>query len=54
VPVIDADQLFDIMLGALFTRALNEGAEGAEQFAHAVALVITTTLQDIDTAAASA
>jgi hypothetical protein len=33
------------MLGALFTRALNEGAAGADGFAHAVALVITTTLQ---------
>ena len=37
--------LFDVMLGALFTRALNQGAEDAEEFAHAVALVITTTLQ---------
>jgi AcrR family transcriptional regulator len=44
-PVVDPDLLFDVMLGALFTRALNEGAEGAEEFAHAVALVITTTLQ---------
>ena len=33
------------MLGALFTRALNQGAEDAEEFAHAVALVVTTTLQ---------
>ncbi|MBV9484532.1 MAG: TetR/AcrR family transcriptional regulator [Frankiaceae bacterium] len=45
-PVVDADQLFDVMLGALFTRALNEGAEGAEAFAHAVAKVITTTLDE--------
>ena len=29
----------------LFTRALNKGAEGAAEFAHAVALVVTTTLQ---------
>jgi AcrR family transcriptional regulator len=43
--LLDPDMLFDIMLGALFTRALNEGAEGADEFAHAVALVITTTLQ---------
>jgi AcrR family transcriptional regulator len=42
---IDVDLLFDVMLGALFTRALNEGADGAEEFAHAVALVVTTTLQ---------
>jgi AcrR family transcriptional regulator len=45
---IDVDLLFDVMLGALFTRALNEGAEGAEEFAHAVALVVTTTLQSTD------
>lgn len=42
---IDVDLLFDVMLGALFTRALNEGADGAAEFAHAVALVVTTTLQ---------
>jgi AcrR family transcriptional regulator len=44
-PAIDADQLFDVMLGALFTRALNDGADGADEFAHAVALVVTTTLR---------
>jgi AcrR family transcriptional regulator len=44
-PAVDPDMLFDVMLGALFTRALNEGDEGAEEFAHAVAKVITTTLQ---------
>jgi AcrR family transcriptional regulator len=42
---VDVDLLFDVMLGALFTRALNEGADGADGFAHAVAQVITTTLQ---------
>jgi AcrR family transcriptional regulator len=42
---VDPDLLFDVMLGALFTRALNDGAEGAAEFAHAVALVVTTTLQ---------
>jgi AcrR family transcriptional regulator len=45
IPAVDPDVLFDVMLGALFTRALNEGAVGADDFAHAVALVITTTLQ---------
>jgi AcrR family transcriptional regulator len=45
-PAVEANQLFDVMLGALFTRAVNEGADGAEEFAHAVALVITTALQD--------
>jgi AcrR family transcriptional regulator len=44
-PAVGVDALFDVMLGALFTRALNQGAEDAEEFAHAVALVITTTLQ---------
>jgi hypothetical protein len=44
-PAVSADALFDVMLGALFTRALNQGAEDAEKFAHAVALVVTTTLQ---------
>jgi AcrR family transcriptional regulator len=44
-PAVSADALFDVMLGALFTRALNQGAEDAEEFAHAVALVVTTTLQ---------
>jgi hypothetical protein len=42
---VGIDALFDVMLGALFTRALNQGAEDAESFAHAVALVVTTTLQ---------
>jgi AcrR family transcriptional regulator len=44
-PAVSAEALFDVMLGALFTRALNQGAEGAGEFAHAVAQVVTTTLQ---------
>jgi AcrR family transcriptional regulator len=44
-PAVSVEALFDVMLGALFTRALNQGAEGAPDFAHAVALVVTTTLQ---------
>ena len=44
-PVVSSDALFDVMLGALFTRALNDGAEDAAEFAHAVAAVVTTTLQ---------
>jgi AcrR family transcriptional regulator len=47
-PAVSADALFDVMLGALFTRALNQGADGAKEFAHAVALVVTTTLQASD------
>ncbi len=43
--VVSSDALFDVMVGALFTRALNEGAEGAEEFARAVAQVVTAALQ---------
>jgi AcrR family transcriptional regulator len=46
-PAVPVDALFDVMLGALFTRALNDGADGAKDFAHAVARVITTTLKDL-------
>jgi AcrR family transcriptional regulator len=44
-PVVSSDALFDVMVGALFTRALNEGAEDAEEFARAVAQVVTAALQ---------
>ena len=44
-PAVSADALFDVMLGALFTRALNDGAAGATEFARAVAQVITVVLQ---------
>jgi AcrR family transcriptional regulator len=44
-PIIESDALFDVMLGALFTRALNEGSDGAEEFARAVAQVVTGALQ---------
>jgi AcrR family transcriptional regulator len=44
-PTVSAETLFDVMLGALFTRALSQGAEGAAEFAHGVAQVVTTTLQ---------
>lgn len=47
-PAVSVETLFDVMLGALFTRALNQGAEGAPEFAHAVALVVTTTLQPLE------
>jgi AcrR family transcriptional regulator len=45
---VHPDLLFDVMLGALFTRALNDGDEDADAFAHAVAKVITTTLEPPD------
>jgi hypothetical protein len=44
-PAVSVDALFDVMLGALFTRALNDGAAGATDFARAVAQVITMVLQ---------
>src|SRR5690242_16478224 len=34
-PVVSTDALFDVMVGALFTRALNDGAEDAAEFARA-------------------
>jgi AcrR family transcriptional regulator len=43
-PVLDVDALFDVMLGALFTRALNNGAHEARDFARAVAQVVTAAL----------
>ena len=43
-PIVDSDALFDVMVGALFTRALNYGAEGAADFARSVAAVITAAL----------
>jgi AcrR family transcriptional regulator len=43
-PVVSSDALFDVMVGALFTRALNYGAEDAAEFARAVAHVVTAAL----------
>jgi AcrR family transcriptional regulator len=43
-PAVPIDALFDVMLGALFTRALNDGADGAKEFARAVAAVVTVVL----------
>jgi AcrR family transcriptional regulator len=43
-PVVASDALFDVMVGALFTRALNYGAEDAGEFARAVAHVVTAAL----------
>jgi len=44
-PAVSSDALFDVMVGALFTRALNEGADGAAEFARAVAEVVTAALR---------
>src|SRR3954447_2325350 len=39
------DALFEVMMGALFARALNVGSDGSEEFAHEVALIATCALQ---------
>jgi AcrR family transcriptional regulator len=39
------EALFEVMLGALFARALNVGNEGADEFAREVALVATSSLR---------
>jgi len=39
------EALFEVMMGALFARALNVGADGAEEFARQVALIATSALQ---------
>jgi AcrR family transcriptional regulator len=46
-PVVSSDALFDVMVGALFTRALNYGAEDAAEFARAVAHVVTAALNAV-------
>jgi AcrR family transcriptional regulator len=43
-PVVPADALFDVVLGALFTRALNVGALDSREFARSVAQVVTAAL----------
>lgn len=40
-----AEALFEVMMGALFARALNAGAEGADEFAREVALIALASLQ---------
>lgn len=39
------EALFEVMLGALFARALNVGADGAAEFAREVATVVTASLE---------
>lgn len=43
-PVADLEAVFDVMIGALFTRALNVGGVGAEEFARQVSLVVAAAL----------
>lgn len=44
-PAASPAALFDVMLGALFTRALNVGSADAEEFAREVARVVLAVLQ---------
>jgi AcrR family transcriptional regulator len=44
-PSGSVEALFEVMMGALFARALNVGAEGGEEFAQQVALIATSALQ---------
>jgi AcrR family transcriptional regulator len=44
-PIAEPDLLFDVMLGALYTRAINVGHEDLERFAHTVAAVVTAAMQ---------
>lgn len=44
-PTGSPDALFEVLLGALFVRAVNIGAEGAEGFAREVARILMASLQ---------
>src|SRR4051794_36158269 len=44
-PAGSVEALFEVMLGALFARALNVGAEGAEQFARELAVIVAAGLE---------
>ena len=44
-PAASVETLFEVMLGALFARALNVGDEGADEFAREVARIATAALR---------
>ena len=44
-PSRSVDTLFEVMLGALFARALNVGEEGADDFATEVAAIAMAALR---------
>jgi AcrR family transcriptional regulator len=48
VASVSSDAVFEVMLGALFTRALNYGSDDAAAFARSVAQVVTATLLPSD------
>jgi hypothetical protein len=43
-PLGSPEALFEVLLGALFVRAINYGAEGADEFAAEVAQVVSSSL----------
>jgi AcrR family transcriptional regulator len=45
-PVADVQALFDVMIGALFVRAVSNGATGAAGFAREVARVVSAALAE--------
>ena len=44
-PAASVETVFEVMLGALFARALNVGDEGADEFAREVARIATAALR---------
>ena len=44
-PAASIETLFEVMLGALFTRAVNVGDEGADKFARELAQIATVVLR---------
>lgn len=44
-PIGSPEALFEVLLGALFVRAVNNGAEGADEFAAQVTMIVTASLQ---------
>src|SRR3954449_10686308 len=46
-PVGSVDVLFDVMMGALFVRAINSGATSADAFAREVATIVAASLQEV-------
>ncbi|MDQ1698112.1 MAG: hypothetical protein QOJ03_3465 [Frankiaceae bacterium] len=45
-PAADVQALFDVMIGALFVRAVSSGAAGAAEFARQVARVVSAALTE--------
>jgi AcrR family transcriptional regulator len=43
-PIGSVDALFDVLMGALFVRAINSGATGADAFARELAIIVAAAL----------